>query len=121
PCPPRRCSELLRRGHPHVVQQQAEGGEHLRRRLEGVGEEQEGAHRVPPPPSGAVRSCTVRSPITSGSSSAVPAVGAPPAPLRQRGSLRLASCVRRPVRRRFPASYYTLPQEHKDPCALPPE
>ncbi|CAM5227526.1 hypothetical protein SVIOM74S_03027 [Streptomyces violarus] len=31
----------LRGGHAHVVQQQAEGGEHLRRRLEGIGQEQQ--------------------------------------------------------------------------------
>ncbi|CAM5643041.1 hypothetical protein SVIOM74S_04006 [Streptomyces violarus] len=34
----------LRGGHPHVVQEQAEGGEHLRRRLEGIGQEQQRTH-----------------------------------------------------------------------------
>ena len=34
-------------GHdPHLVQQQAEGGQHLRRRLEGVGQQQQRAHAV---------------------------------------------------------------------------
>ena len=33
-------SRALGGGHPHAVQQQSEGGEHLRRRLKGIGQEQ---------------------------------------------------------------------------------